>query len=145
MCPITEHPDQLPLQFDRRSGARQGEGCRSGLSATGSKDSPGPTGEPSLSERLSEMAVRLHQGLSSILVGSLTLTDECPATFTALKRVDLGGYTVMLSCVLTSSQYSALIAAMETTSVVDGRSATVEVKFEPLTPNLVPPTTAPSI
>lgn len=127
---IEEHPDQLPLPLEH--------------SATGSKDSPGPTGEPSLSERLGELTVRLHQGLSTISAGFSMGKLECPGTFTALKRGDLGGYTVMLSCYLTSSNYSALIAMLETTPTLDGASVTVDVTFEPMTPNLVPPTTVPS-
>jgi len=125
MCPLPMHPDQLPL-------------IPSKPSQDGLRTSPGPIGGPSLSEQLSEMTVRLHQGLSHISVGSLTLTKDVPGTFTALKREDLGGYTVMLSCALTSSQYAALIAALEGPPTALGENASVAVEFEPLTPNLVP-------
>lgn len=111
-------------------------------SATGSKNSTGPTGAPSLSARLSEMAVRVHQGLSHMSVASLSLTHDVPGTFTALKKEGLDGYTVMLSCALTSTQYAALIAALEGPQIVLGGGASVELEFEPLTPNLVPPTIA---
>jgi len=131
MCPQTKHPQQLPAPPEP--------------SGIGSGDSTGHTGAPSLSEKLSELTVRLHQGLSTISVGLLIERKECPATFTALKRGDLGGYTVMLSCVLTSSEYADLISLMETAPTLDGETASVDVKFVPMTPNLVPPTTAPSI
>jgi len=131
MCPIRTHPDQLPLPLEH--------------SATGSRDSTGPTGAPSLLELLSGQTVRVHRGLSTISAGSLIVTEEIPATFTALKRDEWDVYTVMLSCALTSTQYAALIAALEGPPAVNGVAASVGVRFEPLTPNLVPPTTAPSI
>jgi len=148
MCPkIRDHPDQLPLPLlnpERRSGARQGVGCRSEPSESGSTPSPGPTGPPSLSDRLSDMTVRLHQGLSHMSVGSLSATRDIPGTFAALKKGGLDGYTLMLSCALTSTEYGALIAALEGPPTVLGESVSVALEFVPTTPNLVPPTTAPS-
>ena len=114
-------------------------------SANGSTDSHGQTGPPSLSEKLSELTVRLHQGLSHMSVGSLSTTRDVPGTFTALKRDGLDAYTVMLSCVLTSTQYAALIGALEGPQTALGESVSVGVDFVPTTPNLVQPTTAPSI
>jgi len=128
---IPRHPDQIDPPL--------------GPSDNGSTDSPGPTGPPSLSAQLSEMTVRLHQGLSHLSVASLNVTEDVPGTFTALKRADLGGFTVMLSCALTSSQYAALIARLEGGPTALGENVSVELAFEPLTPNLVQPTTAPSI
>lgn len=113
-------------------------------SETGSTSSHGPTGQPSLSERLSELTVRLHQGVAHLSVASLSVTHDVPGTFTALKREALEGYTVMLSCGLTSSQYLALINALERHSIEIGEGVSVGLEFEPMTPNLVPPTTAPN-
>jgi len=89
--------------------------------------------------------VRHHKGLTDILVGSLMIAQEAPATFSALKLAALGGYTVTLSCVLTSSQYGALIATLEMGTIGLGESGSVGVDFEPTTPNLVPQDTAQSI
>jgi len=111
-------------------------------SANGSGATNGPTSEPSLSGRLSEMTVRLHRGLSHLSVTGLTLTEDVPGTFTALKRADLDGFTVMLSCALTSSQYAALISNLEGGPTALGENASVGVVFEPSTPNLVRPTIA---
>jgi len=107
-------------------------------------DSPGPTGGPSLSDQLSEMTVRLHRGVSHLSVASLSLTQDVPATFTVLKLGALAGYTVMLSCGLTSLQYGALIVALEGPATELGDGASVGLEFEPTTPNLVRPTIAPS-
>ena len=114
-------------------------------SDNGSTDSHGQTGPPSLSAQLSALTVRLHRGLSHLSVGSLTMTGDVPGTFTALKQADSEGFTLMLSCALTSSQYAALIAALEGPPTALGESVSVGVEFEPLTPNLAQPTTAPSI
>jgi len=137
MCPITEHPDQLSLPFRKNNPLPE-------PSESGSTPSPGPTGGHSLSATLSALTVRLHKGLSHMSVGSLSLTHDVPGTFTALKRDDLGGYTLMLSCALTSSQYAALIAALEGPSTALGESVSVGLEFVPMTPNLAPPSTAPS-
>ena len=107
------------------------------LLENGSTDSPGPTGEPSRSDRLSERTVRLHQGLSHLSVASLSLTRDVQGTFTALKRGDSDGYTVMLSCALTSTEYAALLAALEGSPTALGQPVSVELEFAPMTPNLV--------
>jgi len=130
MCPVTEHPDQLPLPL--------------GPSVNGSTASPGPIGEPSPLERLGARLARHHKGLSTISLGISTVQRECPGTFSALRKGGLEGYTVTLSCDLTSSQYADLIATLERNVTLDGGGVTVDVEFEPMTPNLVPPTTAPS-
>jgi len=138
MCPRTE----------RRKGIRMGDTHRKDeceSSETGSTPSPGPTGEPSLSAQLSEMTVRLHHGVSHLSVASLSMTHDIPGTFTALKRGALEGYTLMLSCGLTSSQYAALINALERVSTDLGSGVSVALEFEPMTPNLAPYITAPSI
>jgi len=111
---------------------------------TGSTDSHGPTGQPSPLESHGARLVRQHQGVSTTSVGSLILTEGRPGSFAALKRGHLDGYMVTLSCVLTSSEYGSLIKMLETTPGIAGENASVVVRFEPMTPNEVPPTTAPS-
>jgi len=120
---IREHTDQLPLS-----------------SEPGSPNSNGATGEPSPSELLSGTVVRHHKGRTSICTGLLTRTQDLPGTFTALKREDLEGYMVTLSCVLTNTQFASMLNALST----PGNTATVDVRFEPMTPNLVPQDTAPN-
>ncbi len=131
------------------------------LLENGLTDSPGPTGPPSHSEldapdiapaTIPEIAdedgvslVRHHKGLSSIQASFLHLSEACPGTFSALRRGALDGYTVTLSCNLTSTEYAALVQTLETTPSTVGESVSVALKFEPMTPNLVPPTTAPNI
>jgi len=136
MCPKQEHPDWVS------HGASGTE--RQLPSESGSTPSPGPTGERSLLANVSESTVRRHRGLSTISVSTWLVTEDLPASFTVLKRGDLGGYMVMLSCVMTSSEYSTLIAMLETRPSMVGKTVTVGVEFEPTTPNLVQPTTAPS-
>jgi len=138
MCPARWEGEE------RRSGARQGAGCRTS-SENGSAASLGPTGEPSPSGQHLVSMVRQHKGLSDISVSSLLVMDKCPATFTALKLDALDGYTVTLSFGLTSSQYGDLISMLEANASLDGDNVSVGVKFEPTTPNLVPQDTAPSI
>ena len=126
---------------------------------TGSPDSTGHTGEPSPSDqdaptdagdlthisRVGVTPVRVHKGHTRISVGSLTLHEEIPGSFSALRVGPLGAYTVTLSCVLTSSRYGALVAALERPATALGSGVSVALEFEPTTPNLVPPTTAPNI
>jgi len=122
-----------------------GEQLQLKLWENGLTDSPGPTGEPSLSEPIGARAVRVHKGLSDISVASLLIEGSAPATFVALKREGLEGYMVTVSSALTSSKYAALIGRLERTPGIAGESVSVGVTFEPMTPNLVPPSTAPSI
>jgi len=128
------------------------------LSADGSPDSSGATGEPSPSasdappdapettptDEAGGTVVRLQRGRSSISAGFLHLTEDAPATFVVLKREGLDGFMVTLSSVMTSSQYGALISTLETTLSADGTNASVGVNFVPTTPNLVQPDTAPN-
>jgi len=88
--------------------------------------------------------VRHHKGLTDISASSLWVAEETPGTFSVLKREGLEGYMVTLSCVLTSSQYAALIATLESTPTRSGRGVSVAVEFAPMTPNLVQPITAES-
>jgi len=128
---------------ERRSGARQGAGCRS--SESGSTDSTGLIGEPLPLERLGAKMVRAHRGLSTISAGGFLLNvQELPGTFTALKRAGEEGYTVTLSCDLTSSYYAVLIANLERTLSTPGAHVSVAVEFVPSTPNEAPPSTAQS-
>lgn len=113
-------------------------------SVIGSMDSRGPIGEPSRLESDGATPVRLHQGLSTISVSSFLMKEDVPATFVALKREHLAGYMVTLSCVLTNMEYGILIDSLERSAGIVGESVSVGVKFEPTTPNLVQPTTAPS-
>lgn len=131
MCPIKEH-------------TFRGESVHTERSANGCPASSGPTGELSPSMPDSGRMVRHHKGLSTISVSTLLTTEDAPGTFSALKRADLEGYMVTLSCVLTNSQYSALISMLETTPTMVGDGVSVGVKFAPMTPNLVQPSTAPS-
>jgi len=110
----------------------------------GSEDSNGPTGEPLPSGLVLGTMVRRHKGRSTIYVTSLTVTEDTPGTFSALKVDDLGGYMVTLSCVMTSSQYAALIQALEKPLFDTGNHVSVGHRFVPTTPNLVPQDTAPS-
>jgi len=118
--------------------------ARHAPSGNGSTDSPGPIGEPSPSDPRGATLARHHKGLSTISVSSLLLKESAPAIFYALKREALEGYMVTLSCVLTSSEYGSLIRMLETPPGIVGVNASVGVKFEPTTPNLVPPSIAPS-
>jgi len=111
------------------------------LSATGSKDSNGVTGEPSPSEELSGRMVRHHKGLITISTGLLTRHEECPATFIALSLEDSDAYMVTLSCVLTSIQYGQIVSSLS----MPGVTGSVAAKFEPMTPNLVPQDIVPNI
>lgn len=111
----------------------------------GSTQCPGPTGEPSLSGRLSELTVRLHKGVFDISVGSSLIENLVPGTFSVLKRDRLEGYMVTLSFVLTSTRYAEIISRLETSSGIAGENVTVGARFEPMSQNLVPPTTAQSI
>jgi len=147
MCRETD-PLQLELE-DQISGE---------LLENGSGSSPGLTGEPLPSESdagtdadgitpingAGVRMVRRHQGLTDMSVSSLCLAEKLPGTFVALKREGLDGYTVMLSCALTSSEYASVISTLETMPSMLGRPVSVGVRFEPTTPNLVPPDTAPS-
>jgi len=109
---------------------------------TGSTNSNGPTGEPSLSERSGARVVRHHRGLSTISVHSLlTGAQDVPGTFLALRREGSAGYMVTVSCDLTSSQWAGMLMHLG----VPGENNSVDVKFAPTTGNLVRPTTAPSI
>lgn len=128
------------------------------LSGNGSVALSGVTGEPSPSDQdahdpvcdrmstkqVGASVVRQHRGLMDISVGSLWLTEECPGTFCALKLDGLGGYMVTLSFGLASSHYAALISMLESTPGLNGDVVSVDVSFEPTTPNLVPQDTAPN-
>jgi len=114
-------------------------------SENGLAGSLGPTGELSPSGQLGARLVRHHKGVSDILVGSLLIENLVPATFSALKVEDLEGYTVTLSFGLTSTRYAELISRLETSAGMLGENVSVGVKFEPMTPNLVPPDTVQSI
>jgi len=113
-------------------------------SENGLGTSPGPIGEPSHSAPDGETMVRLHQGLSTISVSTLLDLTECPGTFVASKRGALDGYTVTLSCALTSSQYGQLVEMLSNTPVQTGAGVSVGLKFAPMTPNLVQLDTAQS-
>jgi len=110
----------------------------------GLESSSGPIGEPSLSESLGGRLVRHHQGRSTISASLFNLIEDVPGTFFALNRGDLEGFTVMLSCVLTNTQYAVLIQTLETIPSIRGRPVLVDVRFEPTTQNSVPLDTAPS-
>jgi len=147
MCPKSKQwpqnqPDYIdPAQLDH-------EGDRplpSEPLESGSMDSPGPTGRPLPLVPAGVQLVRHHKGRATTLVGSLILNVQgAPAIFSALKRETSGVYTVTLSCDLTSSQYGALISTLEGSPMPNGKAVSVAVEFEPMTPNLVPVTTAPS-
>lgn len=115
------------------------------LSETGSMRSNGHTGELSRSDPAGATLARHQKGLSTISAGSLILIEECPGTFSALKRGALEGYTVTLSCDLTSSDYAGLLATLGNSPSGPGKSVSVAVKFEPMTANLVQHSTAQSI
>jgi len=155
MCPKPQEIDRKEVALEPQHTYKTGALPQESYPATtrensktpseaGSTPSHGPTGEPSLSERLGEQTVRLHQGLSTISASSFILKEGLPATFVALRKGPLDGYTVMLSCALTSSEYGELVRMLEVTHSMLGESVSVGVKFEPTTPNLVQPTTAPS-
>jgi len=114
-------------------------------SESGLNLSDGRIGEPIPLEETGAQMVRHHKGLSTISVSTLLMTQELPGTFCALKREDLEGYTVTLSCDLTSASYAALISMLETTPSMVGPGVSVAVVFEPTTPNLVPQDTAQNI
>jgi len=130
MSPIQEHPDQLPLPLES--------------SGSGSMNSNGPTGLPLRSDSSGARMVRHHKGLTDMLVGSLKVNQEGLGIFTALKRDGLEGFIVTLSCALTNSEYATLVSTLEARPLTLGENASVAVRFEPTTPNLVPATTAPS-
>jgi len=118
--------------------------ARSLRSETGSPNSDGLTGGPSPLEERGARLVRHHRGLFDISVGSLLIENLVPGTFVALRRGALDVYMVTLSFALTNTRYGEIISRLESTSGVAGENVTVGVTFEPTTPNLVPPTTAPS-
>ena len=114
-------------------------------SETGSMDSIGVIGGPSLSDPGSATLVRQHRGLSSISVGSLILNEKRPAIFSASKPGGSDEYMVTLSCAMTSTQYAVLISALEKGPGLVGTNVSVVVSFVPTSPNEVQRTTAPSI
>jgi len=147
MCPIREHEVNgkpvyvVPSDYGlNNSDGRIGEPIpsESGAPESAPEDTPASVDEAGV------RMVRHHRGRSDISVSFLHLTEACQGTFTALKGGPLEGYTVTLSCALTSTKYADLIRMLETTPSTPGKTVSVVVKFEPTTPNLVPSTIAPS-
>jgi len=143
MCPenIRSHIVNGKSEFvvPSESGLEVSDG-RIGEPIPSESDAPETASFPTSIKAVGEPVVRLHQGLSDISVGFLTEILECPATFVASKKDALAGYTVTLSCAMTNSQYASLVTALST----PGKAATVDVAFEPTTPNLVQQDTAPN-
>jgi len=147
MCEkIREHSVNGRTEFvvPSESGLDVSDG-RIGEPIPSESDAPETVPEPMPIKVAGARVVRHHKGLSDISVSLLHVTEERPGSFVALKREGLVGYTVTLSCDMTSTQYAALISTLETTPSGGGGNVTVGLDFEPMTPNLVQPDTAPSI
>lgn len=117
-------------------------------------DAPAPVKSPTNIELDGVTAVRLHHGLSTISVGGLEIdVRDVQGSFTALKVEDSGGYMVTLSCVLTATEYSLLVDRLGAGKLTSkrimlsetGEPDSVDVRFVPTTPNLVPVITSESI
>jgi len=145
--PLKKTKDPLQLDIEDQTSLAD--------SANGLTDSSGPTGQPSPSESdvpltassntatkaVGVSLVRRHQGHARISTGFLTSCPADQAIFIAL-REDHGEGAVMvtLSLKLDSVQWRQLERAL----TMPGASGSVDVSFEPTTPNEAPPTTVES-